>query len=351
MDKIFKRVPKATPEGDKEAPIVAPALPATPTNDTTTRHKEKPLVEGHTPKFAWKIKPQSDGKAAKNPTPEVKDIPDDLWIKCPHCKELLYNKEFENNKKVCHKCGHHFRLSAVERVAQLVDEGSFEEINGRLVTTDPLGFTSLAEPPYALKSVQTRQKTGLNEALLTGFGQVEKLPLALAVIDFSYQGGTMGGVTGEKLVRLIELAIERHLPLLTVSSSGGARMHEGVFSLMQMAKTTAALAKLGEAGLPHFSLFVDPCIGGVTASYASVADIVMAEPGALIGLAGPRVIEQVIKQKLPVGFQTAEFLLEHGMLDQVVPRKELRGVVANLLKFYQVAYVQAQVEREVAYAR
>jgi len=295
---------------------------------------------GHLPKFTWnRSHSAADAGSPDKAEPAAQaqsqaDIPDDLWIRCPACKELLYSKELENNKKVCQKCGHHFRLNAHQRVAFLADEGSFEETDPGLITADPLNFVSLAEAPYALKAVETRRKTGLNEALLTGFARLQGWALGLAVCDFSFQGGSMGGVFGEKLVRLVEEAIKRHCPVLTVSASGGARMHEGLFSLMQMAKTTAALSRLAEAGLPHFSLLTDPCTGGVFASYASIADIIMAEPGALIGFAGPRVIEQITKQKLPPGFQTAEFLLEHGMVDQVVPRKELNSTLATLLKLY-----------------
>ncbi len=348
MDKIFKRVPKGTDEGNREPAVQEQTVPASP----PVPPAEKPVNEGHAPKFAWKIKTPGDPKVAKNQTPEVKDIPNDLWTKCPHCKELIYTKELDNNKKVCLKCGHNFRLSAAERLQWLLDEGSFVEINSRLVTSDPLQFTSLTEPPYAEKAAQVRQKTGLNEALITGTATLEEMPLGISVTDFSYQGASMGSVFGEKLVRLIELCIERKLPLLTVNSSGGARMHEGIFSLMQMAKTTAALTRLGEASLPHISLLTDPCTGGVIASFASVADVIIAEPGALIGFAGPRVIEQITKQKLPPGFQTAEFLLEHGMIDQVVARKELRFVLANLLRFYQLAASHLPIfEREVSYAR
>jgi acetyl-CoA carboxylase carboxyl transferase subunit beta len=308
----------------------------------------------HAPKFAWKKPPDSSKTDPK--ADSTHDIPDDLWIKCTKCKELIYTKEFENNKKVCTKCGYHVRLSARERIAQLLDEGSFEELDAHLITADPLGFTSLTEPPYYLKAEQTRLKTGVNEALLTGVGLLEGLPLAVAVCDFSFQGGSMGGVFGEKLVRLIETAMARNIPVLTVSASGGARMHEGLFSLMQMAKTTAALARLGDRRLPHFSLFTDPTLGGVSASYASVADVILAEPGAVIGFAGQRVIEQTTRQKLPPGFQSAEFLQEHGMLDLVVPRRELRTILQSLIKVYNLAYSQyeryrsPEVALEVAYA-
>lgn len=263
-----------------------------------------------------------------------RNIPDDLWVKCPKCRELLYSKELSDNKKVCQKCGHHFRLNARERIASLVDENSFQEIDANLISADPLNFECLVEPPYRIKAQKEREKTKLNEAILSGLATIEGLPLVLSVADFSFQGGSMGSVFGEKLVRAIETAIEKRLPLLSVSTSGGARMHEGIFSLMQMAKTTAALAKLSEAGLMHISLLVDPVTGGVFASYATVADYIIAEPGALIGFTGPRVIEQVIRQKLPPGFQTAEFVLEHGQIDLITHRKELHTTLAHLLSLY-----------------
>jgi len=360
LEKLFKRIPKVGGESEKEPTESSSEGTIEPQDQLKTEKVEKaPEIspekakkhEGHTPKFSWSIKPQGDQKPKQAARTDKADIPDDLWIKCAHCKELIYSKEFENNKKVCPKCGFHFRLTAYERVNFTLDEGSFEEINARLVTGDPLNFTTATET-YQVKSDQTRAKTGLNESIVTGFGTLEGLPVALAVCDFNYMGGSMGSVFGEKLVRLVEQALERRVPLLAVSASGGARMHEGMFSLMQMAKTTAAFARLGEAGLPFISLLVDPCTGGVIASYASVADIILAEPGALLGFAGPRVIEQVTKQKLPPGFQTAEFFLEHGMIDQVVARKELRPVIAKLLHHYQTAVAQNEArEREVTYAR
>lgn len=263
-----------------------------------------------------------------------------LWVKCPKCHELAYKKEYEKNFKVCQKCKHHNRLRWNERLASILDEGSWVEINANLKTGDPLKFANDGEI-YPEKIAQTRKKAGINEALVTGYGTIEGQPVAVAVADFAFLGASMGSVFGEKLVRLIEFCIERRLPLLTVSASGGARMHEGILSLMQMAKTTAALAKLGQARLPHFSLLTDPCYGGVTASYAMVADVIMAEPGAMVGFAGPRVIEQTTRQKLPAGFQTAEFLLEHGMLDQVVSRRELRSNLHSLLKLYSRAQTSA----------
>lgn len=260
-------------------------------------------------------------------------IPEDLWLKCPKCSELIYTRELERNLQVCPKCSYHLRLRARQRIAQLVDPGSFVEWDAQVWPEDPLGFADGAGP-YDQKLVQTQEKSGEPEALITGRATILDHPVTLAVSDFEFLGASMGSVYGEKLVRAIERAGERRLPLLTVSSSGGARMHEGLFSLMQMAKTVAAMTRLGRAGLPHIALLVDPCYGGVTASYATVADVIIAEPGALIGFAGPRVIEQITRQKLPEGFQTAEFLLQHGMIDMIVPRTELEPTLANLLQHY-----------------
>lgn len=260
-------------------------------------------------------------------------IPEDLWIKCPKCGELIYSRELERTDRVCPKCSYHFRLRGRQRVAQLLDPGSFEEAHAGVLTEDPLSFAD-GSGSYDQKLEQTRQKSGEAEALIVGRGAIEGQPVTIAVSDFEFLGASMGSVFGEKLVRAIELAEEHREPLLTVSSSGGARMHEGLFSLMQMAKTVSALAQLGRAGVPHIALLVDPCYGGVTASYATVADVIMAEPGALIGFAGPRVIEQITRQKLPEGFQTAEFLLDHGMIDMIVARPELRSLLATLLRHY-----------------
>ena len=262
-----------------------------------------------------------------------REIPEDLWVKCPGCGELLYQRELEVNDWVCARCSHHFRLRVPQRVAQLADEGSFEELHASVLPGDPLDFRSNGNA-YKDRLAQEQRKTGLNEALIVGAATVEGCPVVLAVNDFTFLVASMGSVYGEKLARAVDLALERRLPVLTVSASGGARMHEGVFSLMQMAKTTGAFAKLGREGLAHISLLTDPCTGGVTASYATSADIILAEPGALIGFAGPRVIEQTTRQKLPQGFQTAEFCLQHGMLDQVVPRRELRGVIGNVLRVF-----------------
>jgi acetyl-CoA carboxylase carboxyl transferase subunit beta len=262
------------------------------------------------------------------------DFPEDIWTKCPKCNELLYVRELENNMKVCQKCGYHFRLSSAERIEFLADEDTFEEEGTGIVPVDPIGFESLGQR-YGAKLEDTRTKTGLNDAVVYGTARIEETPAVLAVTDFRFFGGSMGSVFGEKIARAADLARQKKVGLVTVSSSGGARMQEGIYSLMQMAKTTAALADLAEARLPHISLLADPCTGGVTASYASTADVVMAEPGALIGFAGARVIEQTIKQKLPPDFQTAEFLMQHGMLDLVVTRRELRSTVSKLLKLYR----------------
>ncbi len=321
MKELFKRIPKQTGSSENKHG----------TNNANGAEEE------NAPMFAWSAtaaKPENEKTANKH------DIPDDLWIKCPKCNELIYTKEFEHNKKVCSKCSYHFRLTSRERISLLLDEGSFEEMDGGLIAADPLGFVSVAEPPYQLKAELTRKKSGVNEAIITGTGLIEAQPIAVAVCDFAYQGGSMGGVFGEKFARVVEKAIELRIPVLTVSASGGARMHEGLYSLMQMAKTTGALAKLGEYQLPHFSMLTGPTLGGVTASYASVADVIMAEPGAVIGFAGQRVIEQTTRQKLPPGFQTAEFLLEHGLIDLIVPRRELQTVLSNLLKVYNIAYLQ-----------
>lgn len=263
-----------------------------------------------------------------------REFPEDIWTKCPKCNELLYNRELENNLKVCQKCSYHFRLLSHERVAYLTDEGSFEEEGKGIMPLDPIGFESLGQR-YGAKLDDTRAKTGLEDAVIYGTARIEEVPAVVAISDFRFFGGSMGSVYGEKMARAAELAMEKKIGLVSVSSSGGARMQEGIYSLMQMAKTTAAMADLAEARLPHISLLADPCTGGVTASYATSADVVIAEPGALIGFAGPRVIEQTIKQKLPPDFQTSEFLMKHGLLDIVTPRRELRSTISKLLGLYQ----------------
>jgi acetyl-CoA carboxylase carboxyl transferase subunit beta len=261
------------------------------------------------------------------------ELPDDLWVKCSRCGELAYTKEHTRTLRVCQRCSFHFRLSARERIEMLADEGSFSEWDAGLVAADPLGFVADGES-YADRAVASARRSGVAEALVSGQMRIDGRPVAVVITDFGFMGASMGSVYGEKIVRACERAIEEGTGLLTISASGGARMQEGLFSLMQMAKTTAALTRLGDARLPHIALLTDPCYGGVTASYATVADVILAEPGAMIGFAGPRVIEQITRQKLPQGFQTAEFLLEHGMIDQVVPRGSLVTVLATLLDLY-----------------
>ena len=260
-------------------------------------------------------------------------IPEDLWTKCTKCNELLYTRELERNSRVCPKCSHHFRLNARERIDLLVDADTFEEWDTDLRPTDPLEFVD-GQGPYIEKLVKTQAKTGEHESLITGQGEINGRPIVLVVAEFGFLGASMGSVWGEKLARAVERAVEHRLPVLTVNASGGARMHEGLFSLMQMAKTIAAFHRLGENRLPHFSLLIDPCYGGVPASFATVADVMLAEPGALIGFAGQRVIEQVTRQKLPEGLQTAEFLLEHGMIDQIIERGSIRHTLTMLSDHY-----------------
>jgi acetyl-CoA carboxylase carboxyl transferase subunit beta len=258
-------------------------------------------------------------------------IPDNMWVKCSACGELNYVKQLNDNLKVC-KCGHHMRLTAREWLS-LLDADSFEEEDADLSPCDPLGFVS-PKDNYAEKLAEKQKETGLLDAVVSGRGTLEAMPIQISVAAFDFIGGSMGSVFGEKVARAAERAAERRTPLLTINTSGGARMQEGVLSLMQMAKASVALTRLAAAGQPHFSLMVDPCYGGVTASYASVADVIIAEPNANIGFAGRRVIEQAIRQKLPPHFQTAEFMLEHGMIDMVVPRAELRSALARLLRLY-----------------
>ncbi len=262
---------------------------------------------------------------------EKRDIPEGLWVKCPRCNEILYTKELEKNCKVCQKCNYHFRLNVQERIRMTVDEGSFQELDHELTTINPLNF-----PNYSEKIADVQETTGLKEAILAGEATIEGNPVMIGVMDSHFIMGSMGSVVGEQIARTIEKAIERRCPVLLFSTSGGARMQEGILSLMQMAKTSAALAKLDEAGLLFISVFTDPTTGGVTASFASLGDIIIAEPGALIGFTGPRVIEQTIRQKLPEGFQRAEFMRQHGMVDMIINRLTLRDTLAKILSLHQV---------------
>lgn len=273
-------------------------------------------------------------------------IPDNMWVKCQECREIIYQKELMDNLQVCPKCGFHHRLHSRERLAMMLDRESFIEWDADLTPTDPLNFVS-PEESYADKLLRTQQETGLRDVVISGKGTIEGQPLVVAVCDFRFMGASMGSVYGEKMTRAAERAAALGLPLLTINSSGGARMQEGVISLMQMAKISMALTRLAHLRLPHLSLLVDPCYGGVTASYASVADVIMAEPGAKIGFAGKRVIEQTIRQKLPADFQTAEFMLEHGMIDMVVARSDLRMVLGRLLRLYHRSSVPTVVTEVV----
>ena len=251
------------------------------------------------------------------------------WIKCDNCKEILYKEDVRANYSVCPNCGKHFRLSSRRRIAQIIDEDTFEELNADLHTTDPIKFEG-----YLQKIKSLEEKTKIKEAVRTGIGKINGINVAIGVMDANFMMGSMGEVVGEKITRLIETAIEKHLPVILFCASGGARMQEGMVSLMQMAKTSAALSKLNKAGLLYISVFTDPTTGGVTASFASLGDVILAEPDALIGFAGPRVIEQTINQKLPEGFQRAEFLLEHGFVDRIVERKDMKNELFNILKLH-----------------
>ncbi len=278
--------------------------------------------------MAWFKKERSESAAPEAPAKKVK-IPEGLWVKCDNCKEIIYRKEVDKNFKVCPKCDYHFRISASERLPYLVDEGSFLEVEDGLSPRDFLGFKD-----YKDKLKASRKKTGLKDAIISGEAKIGGRPVSLVIMDFNFMGGSMGSVVGEKIARTVERAIENKTPFVSVASSGGARMQEGILSLMQMAKTSAAVARLGQAGLPFISILTDPTFGGVTASFAMLGDIILAEPKSLIGFAGPRVIEQTIKQQLPPGFQRAEFLQEHGMIDMIVSRREMRATVGKMLDFF-----------------
>ncbi|XSG77845.1 acetyl-CoA carboxylase, carboxyltransferase subunit beta [Herpetosiphon llansteffanensis] len=261
-------------------------------------------------------------------------IPDNVWTKCANCGELTYQKQFNDALKVCPKCGYHSRISSREWIEILADADSFVEHDADLQGIDILGFVS-PKDNYEAKLAATSERTGTNDVVMSGSASLEGLPFEIAACNFDFMGGSMGSVFGEKVARTVERAADRGVPVLTINASGGARMHEGIFALMQMAKVSVALTRLARVRQPHISLLVDPCYGGVSASYASVADIILAEPGANIGFAGRRVIEQTIRQKLPPHFQTAEFFLEHGMIDAVVPRSDMRATIGRLLRLYE----------------
>jgi acetyl-CoA carboxylase carboxyl transferase subunit beta len=278
-------------------------------------------------------------KPIEAPADKSSKIPEGLWVKCPSCSQALYNKDLAANLQVCPKCAHHFRLSALERLRSIFDDGEFDEHDSELVALDPLEFTDTK--PYSSRLSAGRRQTGLRDAIISATGRIEGRTAIVAAMEYGFIGGSMGVVVGETITRAIERALQERLPVVVISCSGGARMMEGALSLMQMAKISAALARLDRAGLPYLSVLTDPTTGGVTASFAMLGDLNIAEPRALIGFAGPRVIEQTIRQKLPEGFQRSEFLLEHGFVDMIVDRRELRGAIARALRFMMPEPAQA----------
>ncbi|HUO33890.1 MAG TPA: acetyl-CoA carboxylase, carboxyltransferase subunit beta [Candidatus Acidoferrum sp.] len=275
-----------------------------------------------------------DKKPIENPTPadERRVRTEGLWIKCPSCRSIIWKKDLEANSEVCTKCDHHFRLDSRRRINLLLDEEPWTELDADLSSNDPLQFSDTK--PYAQRLKDAQKKLGMKDAIITAEGKLSGRTVICCSMEFGFIGGSMGAVVGEKVARAVERSLADKAPLIIVSSSGGARMMEGTVSLMQLAKVSAALARLDEARVPFISVLTDPTTGGVTASYAMLGDLNIAEPGALIGFAGPRVIEQTIRQKLPEGFQTAEFLLEHGFLDAVVPRKDMKTYIASALRFF-----------------
>jgi acetyl-CoA carboxylase carboxyl transferase subunit beta len=261
---------------------------------------------------------------------EKKEIPDGLWVKCNHCNQITYHKDLEKNLKVCPKCNFHFRINYQERLELLVDKGGFQEIDADLKTVNILNF-----PEYESRIKKAQKSTDLTEGIITGRALIDGIPVSLAIIEFGFMAGSMGSVVGEKITRAIEYAIKGKLPFIAVSAGGGgARMQEGIFSLMQMAKTSQALNKLSAAGCLYISILTDPTMGGVFASFASLGDIIIAEPDALIGFTGPRIIQQTIRQTLPPGFQSSQFVLEHGIVDILVNRKDLKATLTQLLKIH-----------------
>ncbi len=290
---------------------VKPALTPPPIEATQATFTKKPRLTG--------------GKTKK------RDIPEGLWIPCPTCEAMIFDKELDQNLKVCPKCGHHFPISARERIHSLVETCTFEEMDATMTSVDMLRFKGVST--YKSKLEEYQRNTMLKDAVVTGICKIGPHRLALGVMDFSFLGGSMGSVVGEKLTRLIERATEKEMPVVIISTSGGARMYEGMFSLMQMAKTSAALAYHAQNRLPYISVLTHPTTAGVMASYASLGDLILAEPGAMIGFAGPRVIKDTTQAELPPGFQTAEFLLNHGLIDAIVPRREMKAQLIQYLNF------------------
>lgn len=279
-----------------------------------------------------------DRRQKAEPRREKLNIPGDLWVKCFHCNEILYLKDLEANLKVCPKCHYHFRITPEERIKFLFDAGSFKELAHDISPIDFLGFVD--SKTYSSRIKEAQKKTGQRDAVIIGTALIDHLPANIGIMNFAYMGGSMGSVVGEKITQIIEAGIENKNPVLVFTSSGGARMQEGLMSLMQMAKTSAALARLREAKVPFFSILCDPTTGGTTASFAMLGDVNIAEPGALIGFAGPRVVEQTIRQKLPKGFQRAEFLLTHGMVDIVSNRLQLKATLSRLMRMLTLPTVR-----------
>lgn len=263
-------------------------------------------------------------------TVKKKDIPKDLWTKCPKTGEIIYNRVLKENLMVVPSSGYHFPLKARDRISSMLDEGTFEEMDMGVHSLDPLEFNATSSYPEKLK--QNQAKTKETDTVISGMGEMGGMPVSIAVMDFRFMAASLGSAAGEKITRAIERGVEKNCPVIIVSASGGARMQEGILSLMQLAKTSAALAKLSQAGLPYFSILTNPTMAGVMASYASLGDVIIAEPEALIGFAGPRVIKETTQQDLPAGFQTSEFLLEHGLVDLIIPRLEMRDRMINLIK-------------------
>ena len=290
-------------------------------------------------------------KKARKPIAPAKDkasrVPEGLWVKCPECSQIIYNKDLASNLSVCPKCAHHFRIPSAERLKTLFD-GEWVEHDANLTSTDPLNFTDTK--PYKARLEASMAATGMKDAVVVGSGTIDGIPTVVAVMEYGFIGGSMGVVVGEKIARAIERAVEQRRPVVIVCCSGGARMMEGALSLMQMAKICGALARLDRARLPYISVLTDPTTGGVTASFAMLGDLNIAEPRALIGFAGPRVIEQTIRQKLPEGFQRSEFLLEKGMLDQVVDRREMKALISTALRFMGAKAVPAAPLQPLAVA-
>ncbi len=270
-------------------------------------------------------------KKGIKPSHDKKDIPRDVWVKCDSCAEILYRPELEKSSWTCPKCSYHFRIGSRQYLELLLDEGSFCEEDADLEPIDTLGFKDSKK--YVDRIAAAQKKTGMKDAMVAGRGALHGIPVSIAVFHFGYMGGSMGSVVGERIARVTKRAIEERRAVITLASSGGARMQEGILSLMQMAKTSAILAKLADEGLPHIAILTHPTTGGVTASFASLGDVILAEPKALIGFAGPRVIRETIGQELPEGFQKSEFLLEHGFVDRIVHRRDLRDEVGSILAF------------------